>query len=147
MKKPVTWILTVDHQRARAYAYDRPSGVQPVDALTMEDQLPVSHEAGAHRPDIGFAGRGGPGHGFEPRTTPHDKAARRFVDRVAAAVGEAMDQGAFQRLILVAPPRALGELRDSLPDAVRDRIVGELDLDLTKASVDSVRAHVERFLA
>ena len=57
------------------------------------------------------------------------------------------DRGAFQRLILVAPPRALGELRDSLPEAVRDRVVGELDLDLTKATPETVEAHIERFLA
>ena len=148
MKNPVTWILTADHQRARVFAFDRSgAGLRPVPALTLDQDLPVSHEAGAHRPDIGFAARGGPAHGVEPRTTPHDKAARRFLEQVVAAVTASADRGAFQRLILVAPPRALGELRDSLPEAVRDRVVGELDFDLTKATPETVEAHIERFLA
>ena len=108
MKKTVTWILTADHQCARAFANDGPGrGVRTVDGFAMQAQLPSSHEAGSHRPDIGFASKDGRGHGVEQRSDPHGKAAGRFMDRVAAAVVEAADRGAFQRLVVAAPPRAL----------------------------------------
>lgn len=145
--KTVTWILTADHQHARVFANDGPGrGIRPVEGLSMDEHLPVSHEAGSHRPDIGFASRGGPSHGIEPRETPHRQAGREFVQDVASAVSEALEHGGFDRLVVVAPPRALGELRDALPKPVRDRVVGELDLDLTKATTESVLQHVERFL-
>lgn len=148
MKKTVTWILTADHQSARVFANDGPDrGIHPVAEMTMAAHLPSSHEAGSHRPDLGFASKGGPGHGVDRRSNPHDKAAGHFIDRVAAALVEASDRGAFQRLVLAAPPRALGELRDRLPDRVRDRVVGEMDLDLTKASTEAVCDHAGRFLA
>jgi len=35
--------------------------------------------------------------------------------------------------VLIAPPRALGELRKSLPDKVRKMVTVEIDEDLTKA--------------
>lgn len=148
MKKTVTWILTADHQHARVYSNDGPGrGIRPVETLSMDGHLPVSHEAGSHRPDIGFASRGGPSHGIEPSSTPHQQAGREFIDGVASAVSEALTHGGFDRLIVVAPPRALGELRELLPKQVRDRVVGELDLDLAKAPTADVLEHVERFLS
>lgn len=146
MKKPVIWVLTVDHQRARVYAATD-GGLSPVDEMTMDEHLPVSHEAGSHPPDLGYAAKGGPSHGYQPRTTPHEKAAIRFVDRVASALQAAAAKGAFDRLVVTAAPRALGELRESLPEAVRGKVVGELDSDLTQESADAVRRRVERFLA
>lgn len=147
MKKTVTWILTADHQHARVFANDGPGrGIAPLETLAMDGHLPVSHEAGSHRPDIGFASRGGPSHGIEPRSTPHEQAGRAFIGGVVSAVSEALAHGGFDRLVVVAPPRALGELRELLPGQVRDRVVGELNLDLTKASTADVLEHVERFL-
>jgi protein required for attachment to host cells len=146
--KTVTWILTADHQHARVYSCTGPgAGLSPVDEMTMDDHLPVSHEAGSHRPDLGYASKGGPSHGYEPRTTPHDQAALKFVDRVAAALEAATREDAIQRLVVAAPPRALGELRQRLPESVKGRVVGELDADLVKEPVAAVRQHVERFLA
>lgn len=148
MKKTVTWILTADHQSARVFANDGPGrGIRLVDGFAMQAHLPSSHEAGSHRPDIGFASKDGRGHGVEQRSDPHDKAAGQFMDRVATSIVESLDRGAFQRLVVAAPPRALGELRELFPAKVRDLIVGEMDLDLTKASVDAVSEHAGRFLA
>lgn len=147
MKKSVTWILAADHQHARVFANTGPGrGIEPVDGLAMGGHLPVSHEAGSHRPDIGFASRGGPAHGIEPRSTPHQDAARDFIDEIASSLAEALSHGGFDRLVVVAPPRALGELRRRLPKAVRERVVGELDLDLAKAPTASILRHVEPFL-
>lgn len=147
MKKTVTWVLTADHQHARVYANDGPGrGLTPVERLALDEHLPVSHEAGSHRPDIGFASRGGPAHGYEPRTTAHEQAGREFIRGTVAAISEAMAHGGFDRLVLVAPPRALGELREELPEHVRACVVGELDLDLTKAATADLLRHVEPFL-
>jgi protein required for attachment to host cells len=49
--------------------------------------------------------------------------------------------------VVAAPPRALGELRQRLPEAVKGRVVGELDVDLVKEPVEALQQHVERFLA
>src|SRR5690606_5534898 len=114
---------------------------------TMGDNLPVSHEAGTRRPDIGCASRGGPGHGPQPRTNPHEQPALRFVDRISTAVSAAAQHGALDRLIVVAPPRALGKLRERHAEPIGKMIIGELDLDLTKAPVESVREYVGRFFA
>lgn len=127
----ITWILTADHRHARVFSCDgRGRGLTPVDALTMDERLPAGHEAGSHRPDLGYAAKVGPGRGYEAGTTPHQQAALRFVDPVIAALSEATQHDALQKLIVIVPPRALGELRERLPNAVRNRVMGELNLNL-----------------
>jgi protein required for attachment to host cells len=56
-------------------------------------------------------------------------------DRFAADAAELLRKRAlandFEQLIVVAPPRALGELRKHYHKSVSERLIGELDKDLT----------------
>ena len=63
-----------------------------------------------------------------------------MLDQAAAA-------GAFERLILVAPPRTLGDLRAALAAATRKRVTGELDKDLTQVSLGEMPEHLGALLA
>jgi protein required for attachment to host cells len=58
-------------------------------------------------------------HAVEPRRSPRRAAEERFLGEVAQAVAHEQ----FDALVLCAPPRALGVLRDRLPEAVRDRVI------------------------
>ena len=44
----------------------------------------------------------------------------------------------FEKLVLVAPPRVLGELRQELHKEVQDRIVGEVPKTLTNHPIDRI---------
>jgi len=50
--------------------------------------------------------------------------------------------GAFERLAVVAAPAFLGHLRDSMSDALRTKVVLELDKDYTALPADELRAHL-----
>jgi protein required for attachment to host cells len=56
-------------------------------------------------------------------------------DRFAATTADLLKRRAlaheYEKLIVVAPPRTLGELRKHYHKEVSDRLVGELDKDLT----------------
>ena len=54
---------------------------------------------------------------------------------------------AYDRLILVAPPTALGDLRDALSDPVRSLVRAELHKDLTKTPVAELPEHLAAVLA
>jgi protein required for attachment to host cells len=68
-------------------------------------------------------------------------------DRFAAEAAEMLKQRAFageyQRLLVVAPPRTLGELRKNYHKEVESRLLGELPKDLTGHPVDQI----ERIIA
>ncbi len=50
--------------------------------------------------------------------------------------------GRFEELVLSAPPQVLGSVRKAIGKSVRDRIVGELDKDLTSHPVAEIEAHI-----
>jgi protein required for attachment to host cells len=148
MKKTTTWVLLADHERAHVLANDGPGrGLQPVDGMEFSTELHRAGELMTDRLPRSVNSQTGMRHGIEPRIDPHRQEAAKFVAQVAQAVSSAAARHQFDRLILVAPPRALGELRDALPQQVRARIHAELDLDLTRASMTDVEAHLASSLA
>jgi protein required for attachment to host cells len=148
MKKHVTWVLVADHQHGRVLSNEGPDrGLRPVNGMSFRTRLPTDRELVTDRLPRSMDGHGGGRHAMEPRVDPHRQEAERFVARVSRAISAAAQRGQFDRLVLVAPPRALGELRRLLPERVLAMVIGESDRDLTKASVDSIRAHVAQFMA
>jgi protein required for attachment to host cells len=145
MKKPVTWIVVADHQRARVYEGAAPD-VRPVAGMEFATHLHASRDIVSDKPGRGFAGRSGPQYGVEPKTDPHRDEARHFIAGIVARLDEAHGRGAFDRLVLVAPPRALGEFRKALPDAVRAKVTAEIAEDLTKEPTASLARHLARHL-
>ena len=63
-------------------------------------------------------------------------------DRFAAATAEELKQRAlrkeFESLIIVAPPKTLGELRKHYHKEVEKRLAGEVDKDLTGHTVEAI---------
>lgn len=148
MKKVVTWVVVADHQHGHAFQNDGPGrGLQPVDAFSFDTHLHPGRDLVSDRPTRGFSGAGGTPHAIEPKTDPHRQEGERFVTEMSAALAVASERGDFHRLLLIAPPRALGEFRKHLPQRVRDKIVAEIAQDLTQVPVDRIVSHVEPHLA
>jgi protein required for attachment to host cells len=148
VKKNVTWVVVADHQRGHVFANEGPGrGLQPVEGMSFETHLATDHELVSDRLPRSINSQGGARHGIEPRVDPHRQEALRFISQIVEAIVGAAERQEFDRLLLIAPPRALGEIRKLLPHRVRDRVIGELDQDLTRASTESLREHVAPFLA
>ena len=148
MKKTVTWIVVADHQRARVYENDGPGkGMQAVAGLAFETHLHANRDIMADRPGHGHESASTTRHAIEPRTDAHRLEGKRFVEGVVDALAAGAQRGSYDRLIVVAPPRALGEFRDALPGRVRDKVIGELAEDLTKTPEHELPDHLADYLA
>jgi protein required for attachment to host cells len=110
-------------------------------AETIEINNRPSRERGSDRPGRGHESASAARHAVEPRTDPHREAkrdfARHLADRLEAAAGS------YARLLLVAPPAFLGDLREALGDAGRGKLAGTLDKDLTKATLADIAGHLD----
>lgn len=73
----------------------------------------------------------------------HRLEKSRFAREVADSLYRLAHKGRFDRLLVVAPPHTLGDLRSSLHDEVKQRIVGEINKSLTHCPV----WEIERMLA
>ena len=147
--KPVrTWILVADGAHARIACNLGPGkGIeQPLEA-EFDGEARPTREIQADRPGRSFDSGGEGRHAMEPRTDPHQHEKAVFVHDVADYVNAAAQKGRFDRLVLVAPPRVLGELREYLSDAAKANVKGELHKDLTKTPLHELPTHLGEVMA
>ncbi len=146
--KPIrTWIVVADGARARFLLNEGPGKGLTV-ALPGETSIPLppTRELGTDRPGRVFESADSSRHAMEPRAD-----WRRFEKlQFARAVAEIIDRGArgksFDRLVLVAPPKTLGDLRAALGSSSQSAIYGELAKDLTKVPIRDLPAHLRNVL-
>ncbi len=72
------------------------------------------------------------------QTDWHDQAEQRFLAQLAGRLDHAAKQGKLRRLIIVAPPRALGVLRHTYSHDTRGVLRAEIDKDLVKLPVQEI---------
>jgi protein required for attachment to host cells len=69
------------------------------------------------------------------QTDWHDQAERQFLGKLVAKLDAAVTSGELKSLIMVAPPRALGVIRQAYSQQMRGILQHELDKDLVKMPV------------
>ncbi|MCC6304369.1 MAG: host attachment protein [Rhodobacteraceae bacterium] len=96
----------------------------------------------ADRPGRGSAGPGEMAlHGFDPHATEREQRRARFADHVVAWLAAAWEGAGYDRLIVAAPPRFLGELRASLPEALAAAVAADLSKDLVRVPSRELAGH------
>ena len=138
------WILVVDGHKAMVLR-NKGDDVHPnlqVEQVLEAPSNPLTHEQGADKPARAiFRGR----RSALAQPDWHELAEHHFVDDVAEALARNHRQTPIRSLIVVAPPRALAELRRVLPDELKGVIIAELDKDLTKHPVVEIERHLIGF--
>jgi protein required for attachment to host cells len=148
MKAKTTWIVIADGARARIAINDGiGKGLKP--ALDYEFAAPhaPSGRMISDRPGRQADPGGGASHGVEPRLDRHDYEKVLFARDIAAALEEAAHRKAFDRLVLVAPPAALGRLRAALSSNLRQQVAAEISKDLTHLPLHKVGDHLNDAIA
>ena len=83
---------------------------------------------------------------MEPPTDPHRHEQRMFARSVARLLEEKRMKNAFDRLIVVAPPKALGDMRAEFSKNVSELVTDELNKDLTKVAIHELPGHLQDFI-
>jgi len=149
MKATTTWILIADGAHARLFANLGPGkGIEAVQGGVME---------GDHRPDHelvrdGLARTFESGavdmrHAIAPKQDPHRELKRTFASHLAAILDQRLAEKAYDRLVIVAPPSALGDLRAALSEHVKPLVCAELNKDLVKTPTAELPQHLAEVLA
>lgn len=149
MRGKITWVVVADGQRAAVFHNDGPGkGLQAVEGLGGARSGARSHDMVSDKPGRmqGFAGASGAA-SMTARTDPHELEEARFTEHLAGEINQAALEKRFDRLILAAPPRTLGILRQALSRHATERVVAELDKDLTKSDPADLAGHLEKHLA
>lgn len=144
-----TWVVVADGEKA-LFLENTTDGENPYLQVRRKDeqdnppdreQSPNQRGRVADGPD-----RKGPRSAFE-ETDWHQLANERIPADLAEILYKKAHHGAFDRLVLVAAPNALGDLRVQLHQEISGCVVGEITKTLTNHSLDDIEAIVKSELA
>jgi protein required for attachment to host cells len=102
-----------------------------------EQDVARTHEQGTDAPGRSVNSVGSSRSAME-QTDWHDQAEQRFLIELAGRLNAAVTAGEAKSLIVVAPPRALGVLRQAYPNGLREAVKAEIDKDYVKLPVHEI---------
>jgi len=148
MKATRTWILIADGARARILQNGGPGkGLHALAGGVFRGEHASTHAIMSDRTGRTFSSTGPARSAIEAHSDPHRELKRSFAHRLADALADGWRKRAYDRLIIVAAPSALGDLRAALSPEVRATVVAEVPKDLTKTPDAAVAGHLKDVLA
>jgi protein required for attachment to host cells len=102
-----------------------------------EQKNPKTHELGTDAPGRAFASVGTARSSMD-QTDWHRQSEQEFLRDLVARLDAAIAAGKMKSLIMIAPPRALGVLRQEYSAQVRGALRTELDKDYVKLPVHEI---------
>ena len=122
-------------------------GLDPSPVFEMAVDNPPTRERGTERPGR-VHDRFGPGrHAMEPKADWHRQDKAAFARSVTERLESAVREGAVDRIVLVAPPTMMGDLRSVMSDRIRHLLGGEITKDLTHSGPSEIAVHISGVLA
>lgn len=77
----------------------------------------------------------------------HELAKERFAKELAEILYKRAHDGEFDRIVLVADPSVLGDLRPELHQTVTEKVAAEIDKNLTNLPIDEIETHLAKAMA
>lgn len=140
------WFLIADGRRARVL-------VEAKRGATLEEPaewvLSISDEdryAPQDRPARAFDSMGSSRHAMDGGRNLHEQEEVNFLTRLSARISDAEKNGAFEHLVIAAPPRALGLLRSLISDSARARVRADLAKDVLAEDAPRLRERLHEVL-
>lgn len=154
-----TWILVCDASRARLFR-EQPRGTRFLLIEELEHSesrmraRDLMSDANGRKP-VGpvparsVKGQGGAygRPGVEPETDPKEVEAEKFARELAALLRKGLDEHAYERLAIIAPPRFLGTMRGTVGSEVEKRLTLTIDKDLTNLDVHELMKRLDTAVA
>ncbi len=147
MKSKTTWILIADGARARLLCKNRAGGkYESVTAADFIADRRPGHDIETDRPGRTHDRMGDQRHALEPTSDPHREEKRALARRIGNFLEEERQKKAFERLVLIAAPQALGDLRESFTPALKNLVAEEIDKDLTMFTLHELQDRLDRLI-
>jgi len=142
------WVLIMDGARGQVFDLTTsPVHLTPRSDGTFAGSRLLTQDLTSDRPGHGQESVGGARHALEPRTDAHRHREEIFASEIAKWLTAENNKKAYGRLVVIAPPRALGDLRGHIPKSIRERkVVLEIAGDWTKMSATEAAKHLHPHL-
>jgi protein required for attachment to host cells len=139
------WVLVGDGRRALFFKNHGDADLLDLRVVeTRIDDNPATREQGTDAPGRAFASAGAHARSAMENVDWHELEEERFARAMAERINAAAESGELKEIVIVAPPRTLGEIRKDLTAKAQGKVIGELDKDLTKHPLHEIEKALTR---
>jgi protein required for attachment to host cells len=136
------WVVACDGQKALVLQNDGDSELLNLKTIeVLAEAHGSTSELGTDKPGRTFQSRGSSRSAVEAPDY-HTEAEVNFLRRVAGIIDAAASQEKTKHLVLIAPPKALGIVREALTPAARAIITAEIHKDLAHLPISAIETHL-----
>lgn len=151
MHKTEIWVLLADAARARVVRHVNRAGdaeQTPMEIIfeASADPRPL-RDIMADAPGRSFASTGARRSAMDYHADPVREETRRFATSLLSDLETRRLAGEFDQLVICAPPRMLGILRDHMPTGLAAVVRAQVAKDLTKLPALQLRAQLQGLTA
>jgi len=132
------WVVVCDGKKALILENVGDSMVPDLHTREVKEHpAPATRDQGSDVPGRAFASVGGARSAMD-QTDWHRQGEDQFLRTLAGELDRAVTAGQTRHIVVVAPPRALGVLRQAYAGHVRSAIRAEVAHDYIKLPVDEI---------
>ena len=148
MKAKTTWLLLANGSNARVLENRGVGkGVHAIKDMVFNEEAKQPGDVFADRPgrvfDAGGAGR----HSMEYASDPVREREKQFATNLCTRLAMAQAANKFDRLVVIAAPQTLGDLRAAMSADLTRSLHAEIDKDLTHVPTNQLPRHLDDVLA
>ncbi len=145
VKHKTTWVLVADGARARIFVKDLKKLNNAIGQDFVGENLRES-ELGTSKPGRGYESSNPARHAYQPRTDWHQYQKQLFAKELCDILEKANKNSEFDELIIVSPPKTLGDIRGYLCKQTLSKIKAEIPKDITKFTENELLTYFEKEL-
>jgi protein required for attachment to host cells len=140
-----TWILVSDGRKALFMRQDGDHDLPnfSIQHVAEDNENPRTSEQGTQSPGTSHSSVG-PGRSSVQQTDWHDLAEKAFARSTIETLSRLSRDIAVEKLLVVAPPRTLAELRAGMTPALQRAVVGEIAKDYVRHPVSEIERLLTR---
>jgi protein required for attachment to host cells len=140
-----TWVVAADSSRARIFELSEPDrGMREVEDLLNPEGRQANRDV-----QVEPNGRFGKGaqvqaHTAEPAVRPVEHEVELFSKRVGHYLDQACSEHRFDKLLLIAPPKFLGMMRDNIGEQTRKAVEEEIPKNVAWFQDREIEEYLQR---
>lgn len=139
-RKKKSWILVIDSLQARIFDETHTNPEESEIKILPTDNV-ISESSRGRVFDRFGSGRHVVEEHFEQKIDPQVSFVRQIIDYLQHAFNEKR----FVSLIIISPPKMLGILRKFLPQKLKDKVITELNHDLTHYKFTEIKEYLAKY--
>ena len=140
-----TWVVVADGTRARLFNRHKNRTLEEFDVLLSPEHRLHEGDLVSDRDGRWSDATGAGRHAMGNKNTAKNHEMTIFAKRLASRLEQGRCNGRLERLVLVAPPRFLGQLRAQLSGPAAGLVALTIDKELTTLTADKLAQHLPEY--